>query len=91
MAYYVYILESAGDNTLYIGYTENLKQRYLDHLSGKGCRTTAMKKDWKLIYFEGYPDKSDALGREKFLKSGSGRKYIYKQLANHFGKKNIQK
>jgi putative endonuclease len=84
MAYYVYILESESDGMLYVGFTENLKRRYAEHLSGTGCRTTGMKNDWKLIYFEGYPNKSDALGREKFLKSGSGRRYIFKQLTNHF-------
>ncbi|NTW14556.1 MAG: GIY-YIG nuclease family protein [Candidatus Moranbacteria bacterium] len=70
MLFYVYILESEGDGTLYIGITEDLKRRYVEHLAGTGCRTTSMKTDWKFIYFEGYPDKRDALGREKFLKSG---------------------
>ena len=86
MVYYIYILESEREGILYIGFTDDLKRRYAEHLSGRGGRTTRMRKDWKLIYFEGYPNKPDALGREKFLKSGSGRKYINKQLANHFGK-----
>ena len=36
-----------------------------------------------LIYFEGYLVKEDALGREKFLKSGSGYKYLHKQLKHY--------
>lgn len=78
--YYVYILENQDDKSFYIGYTQNLKQRIKEHLSSRGCRTTKLKKNWKLIYFEGYIEKKDATGREKFLKGGSGRKYLNKQL-----------
>ena len=82
--YYVYLLESLIDKSWYIGYSDNLKRRISEHNSGKGCRTTKTKK-WKLIYFEGYLDKFDALGRERFLKSGSGHRFIKKQLANYLG------
>lgn len=87
MVYYIYVLECRDDDSLYIGYTQNLRQRYRDHLEGKGGRTTRKKKNWRLIYFEGYANKADALGREKFLKSGSGRKYIQKQLTHYFNDK----
>lgn len=72
---------------MYIGYTTDLKQRINDHNSGKGGRTTRLKKNWKLIYYEMYLNQQDALGREKFLKGGSGRKYIYKQLRNYLSQK----
>jgi len=39
--------------------------------------------EWKLIYAEAYLHKDDAMGREKFLKSGSGRKFLKKQLKNY--------
>lgn len=81
--YYVYLLQNQNDKSFYIGFTANLKRRLFEHRNGKGGRTTRLKKNWKLIYFEGYLDKQDAMGREKFLKSGSGRKYLYKQLANY--------
>ncbi len=84
MVFYVYLLESPEDKSWYIGYSDNLKRRISEHNSGKGCRTTKTKK-WKLIYFEGYLDKFDALGRERFLKSGSGHRFIKKQLANYLG------
>ncbi len=84
--YYVYLIECQQDKSWYIGYTSNLKKRFKDHQSGYGCRTTAMKKDWKLIYYEAYIEKQDAVGREKFLKSGSGRKYLNKQLAVYLNK-----
>lgn len=83
MVYCVYVLENQDNKSFYIGYTTDLKRRLFEHNSGKGARSTRIKKDWKLIYFEGYISKMDAIGREKFLKGGSGRKYIKKQL-NHY-------
>lgn len=81
--YYVYVIECQQDLSWYIGYTADLKRRINDHKKGVGCKTTSAKKEWKLIYYEAYISQSDALGREKFLKSGSGRKYIKKQLRNY--------
>lgn len=82
--YYVYLLECQNDKSWYIGYTDDLKVRVKDHQKGYGCRTTSMKNNWKLIYYESYLNKADAIGREKFLKGGSGRKYLNKQLKNYF-------
>lgn len=84
MYHYVYVLENQDDKSLYIGYTTDIRKRINDHSSGKGARTTRLKKNWKLIYTELYLDKFDALGREKFLKGGSGRKYLKKQLRYYF-------
>lgn len=82
--YSVYVLENQKDKSWYIGQTENLRRRLTQHHSGTGGRTTRSKVgSWKLIYAEAYCDKRDALGREKFLKGGSGRKYLKKQLAHY--------
>ena len=86
MFYYVYLLECQKDKSWYIGYIKDLRTRIKDHQTGNGCRTTSLKKDWKLIYYESYLNKADALGREKFLKGGSGRKYLNKQLSHYFEK-----
>ena len=82
--FYVYVLQNESDKSLYIGYSADLKTRIRDHENGKGSRTTKQKKGWRLIYYEAYLDQRDAIGREKFLKSGSGRKYINKQMLNYF-------
>ena len=81
--FYAYLLECQQDKSWYIGYTSDLKRRIGDHQKSCGCRTTYLKKNWKLIYYEAYTEKRDAVGREKFLKSGSGRKYLNKQLRNY--------
>lgn len=81
---YVYILENKNDQSLYIGLTSNIDKRIRDHLSGRGAKTTRKKSGWQLIYLEGYLDRLDAVNREKFLKSGPGRKYLKKQLVSYF-------
>ncbi|OGH69642.1 MAG: hypothetical protein A2754_04295 [Candidatus Magasanikbacteria bacterium RIFCSPHIGHO2_01_FULL_47_8] len=88
--YFVYLLENRDDHSWYIGFTSNLKRRIVEHNNGTGCITTARKPNWKLIYFECYTNKQDALGREKFLKGGSGRKYLYKQLKHYLENRNKQ-
>jgi len=82
MCYFVYLLENRNDRSWYIGFTSDIKERIKQHQSGRGCITTKKKPGWKLIYFECYINRMDAIGRERFLKSGSGRKYLKKQLKN---------
>lgn len=85
--YSVYLLENQSDKSWYIGFTSDLKRRVLEHNSKQGGRTTKIKQGkWKLIYAEAYIDKQDAIGREKFLKSGSGYRYLKKQLKNYLNK-----
>lgn len=81
--FYVYLLENQDDKSWYTGFSSNLKQRVKDHNNGKGSRYTKSKISWKLIYYEAYVEKSDALGRERFLKSGSGKRFLNKQLKNY--------
>jgi putative endonuclease len=86
MVYFVYILENSLTKMLYIGFTKNLKRRLFEHKKGKSnfTRNNKADGDWRLIYFEGYCNQKDAQSREVFLKGGSGRNYIKKQLKNYF-------
>ena len=77
--FFVYLLLSQKDQGFYIGYTTNVKNRLREHQDGEVV-STKYRRPLELIYFEGYLDQRDALGREKFLKSGSGYRYIKKQL-----------
>ncbi len=83
--HYVYILRSRTDGGLYIGYTANLKLRFAQHQSGIS-RATASRGPWLLIYYEAYLEKDDALGRERFLKSGAGRAFLRKQCRHYFSR-----
>jgi len=68
--YYVYILESEKDGKLYKGFTRDLKKRIEQHNSGEN-RSTNQRGPWKLIHYEAFINKEDALERQactpKFL------------------------
>ena len=79
--YYVYVLLSRKDKKFYIGYTSDIKKRIRKHILGE-VKATKYRRPVKLIYYEAYINRIDAKGRERFLKGGSGHKYLYKQLSN---------
>lgn len=64
---WVYILKSLKDNKLYIGSTNNLKKRLLEHNNGN-VFSTKYRKPFILIYYEAYKAEKDARKREKNLK-----------------------
>lgn len=65
--YYVYLLRSVRDGTLYIGCTSDLRRRISEHNRNMSTHTKK-HSPWKLVYFEGYRSKADAYGREEALK-----------------------
>ncbi len=81
--FYVYVLQSQQDQGLYIGYSGDLTNRLRQHEAGE-ARSTAGRRPLKLVYYEAYFMEEDATGRERFLKSGAGRKYLDKQLKHYF-------
>lgn len=66
--YYVYILASKFNGTLYIGVTNDLSKRVSQHKSGLIVGFTQKYKVHMLVYYEKYSDIRDALVREKRLK-----------------------
>jgi putative endonuclease len=80
--YYVYVLRSIGDDGLYIGYSAKLRKRFRQHVQGDSL-ATSHRRPWKLIYYEAYLEQADAIGRERYLKSGAGRRFLRVQLANY--------
>jgi len=76
-AYFVYIL--LGIYGSYgTGISIDPHQRFLDHKNGKGGKYTRSHKPIKIVYMEKVNSKSEALKREKFLKSGKGREFLNK-------------
>lgn len=71
--YYVYILFSLKD--FYTGYTTNLKNRLEYHKCGQ-VLSTSTRRPLKLIFYEAYLNKLDALRREKYFKSSAGKKAL---------------
>jgi len=84
--YYVYVL-LRSNGTKYTGYTSDLKRRLNEHKNGKVRSTN--KAEPKLIYYESYINKLDAVLREAYLKTGDGRREINKQLKNTLLFKNM--
>jgi putative endonuclease len=82
---FVYVLQSEMDSGLYIGMTADLGRRFEEHQGGES-KSTKGRRPWRLIYYEAYLDSADAGGREVFLKSGGGRRFLDKQLRNHFAR-----
>ena len=83
--HFVYVLLSEIDKEFYIGLTKNIDERIKSHQSGS-VDSTKQRRPLKLIYYEFYCDEDDARGREIFLKSGSGHRFLEKQLKNYLGK-----
>ncbi|OGK19855.1 hypothetical protein A3C23_04080 [Candidatus Roizmanbacteria bacterium RIFCSPHIGHO2_02_FULL_37_13b] len=85
--FYVYVLFSYKDKGLYIGYTTDLKKRLIAHVKGQ-VTSTRLRRPFKLIHYEYFISKVDAKAREKFLKSGFGRKQLKQALKRTLLKEN---
>ncbi len=68
MGYYVYILMSKKDGTLYTGQTNGIQDRLRRHNTGQ-IQTTKHKRPWELVYFEEYATRAEAMWREWELKT----------------------
>jgi putative endonuclease len=80
--FYVYIIKSKKDQKLYIGYTDDLKKRYLEHNKGL-VRSTRPRIPFILVYYEAYRSIKDAKHRERMLKRFSGSmNHLKKRVKN---------
>ena len=86
--YYVYVLFSRKDNGSYIRYTKDLKRRFTEHNNGYSV-STKDRAPFLLIYYEPFINNSDALSRDKYLKSGYSRKQLSMILQRTFRKLDI--
>ena len=79
MFYSVYVLLSLKDKMFYTGYSKHLAIRIEQHDSGL-CISTRNRLPVKLIYYENCLNRTDAIARERYLKSGMGKRYIRNRL-----------
>lgn len=77
--FYTYVLESLKDKKLYIGWSNDLKNRIRQHNSGK-VDATKSRLPLKLVYYEACLSKEKAIAREKYFKTGFGRGFLKERI-----------
>ena len=73
MSFWVYILRCA-DKSYYTGHTDNLEKRLAEHRSGEIEGYTSTRLPVKLVFFEEFPTRDDALASERQIKGWSRKK-----------------
>ena len=64
---YTYILK-CKDDSLYIGWTNDLKKRITSHNAGKGAKYTKARRPVELVYYEEFQTREEAMKREYAIK-----------------------
>ncbi len=77
--FYTYVLQSQKDGNFYIGFSNDLKQRIGEHNKGT-VEATCHRRPLILVYYEACLDKSLTLKREKYFKTGFGRRFLKSRL-----------
>jgi len=77
--YYAYIIKSLISDFYYKGHCQDLEKRIAQHNSGM---TVSIRPflPFKLVYFESFETKEEAIFREKYFKSAAGRRYLKTKL-----------
>ncbi len=79
LMFYTYVLKSKKDNMLYTGCSHDLRERFNLHNDGK-ITSTKGRGPFDLIYYEACKNQHDAFAREKYLKTGMGKRYLKNRL-----------
>ncbi|MEK7569321.1 MAG: GIY-YIG nuclease family protein [Patescibacteria group bacterium] len=80
--YYIYVLLSHADKKFYVGYANNLKSRFEQHVKGS-VLSTKNRRPLELIYSEACLDKRDAMHRERYLKTFHGKQFLRNRLKSY--------
>ncbi len=72
MPFYIYILKSDSSDKSYIGHSKDLDNRVAEHNNNKN-KATRNKGPWRPVFHEVFDSRSDAMKREKHLKTQIGR------------------
>ncbi|RKY53594.1 MAG: GIY-YIG nuclease family protein [Candidatus Neomarinimicrobiota bacterium] len=76
----VYIIQSKQGH-VYIGQTNNLERRLKEHREGFS-KWTKRGTEWKLLYKEEFLDRTSAMRRERYFKTGAGWRWIQERFKN---------
>ena len=81
MNYSIYILYNEKNDKFYIGQTNDIERRLIEHNLGKSNYTSKYNGEWRLVYQEELSDRTTVLKRERFLKNQKNKNF-YKKLCN---------
>ena len=81
MKFYVYFLKSLKNQVLYIGSTENLKNRLRQHNAGR-VKSTKAYTPWRLMDYEEFGTRAEAVRRERFLKTSQQKERLKEKFKN---------
>lgn len=73
--FYVYVLRDTQSGMFYTGLASDLRKRLIEHLDGKSIYTKS-RGPYELIYYETCMNHKHAVAREKYLKTGMGKRYL---------------
>ncbi len=79
MPFYSYVIYSKNSGRFYKGRCEDMNARLKEHNTGK-TRSIKAFIPWKIIYFEEFQTRKEAVLREKYFKSAAGRRYLKKKI-----------
>ena len=82
MSFHVYVLQNP-EGKIYIGQTKDLQKRLREHNDPEYRGTLHTKRHtgpWRLVHSEEYGTRTEAMARERDLKTGKGREWIRKVL-----------
>jgi putative endonuclease len=80
--FYTYVLLSSKDNKFYMGFARDLKKRLEEHQKGS-VTSTARRRPLELVYYEACLNEEDAIKREKYFKTGFGRRFLRKRIKTY--------
>lgn len=78
---YIYVLRSLKDSRLYVGMSSQPEIRLKEHNASK-TRSTKGYRPWERIHLERFEDRFAARAREKYLKSGYGKKWLKEKYSS---------
>ena len=78
--FHVYVLISEKNDRMYVGSTEDVNRRLVRHNAGHS-KSTRHGVPWKLVHFESFETRSEAIWKEKYYKTGKGREELKEILA----------
>jgi putative endonuclease len=81
--FWVCVLVSQSTGRRYVGQTDDLPRRLAEHNDpGHNLRkyTSRQKRPWGLVHVESFATRGEAMGREKWLKSGAGRDWLDREI-----------